>query len=54
MCTKRAQTPAMKATTAVLGTGVATRRIKTGDQIRVDGDGGTVELLVPSAAGDGG
>ena len=38
-------------TPAVLGTGVATRRIKTGDRIRVDGDAGTVELLAPSPAG---
>jgi len=30
---------------AVLGTGVATRRIRDGQQIRVDGDAGTVTLL---------
>jgi pyruvate,water dikinase len=30
---------------AVLGTGVATRRIQSGENIRVDGDAGTVTLL---------
>ncbi len=30
---------------AVLGTGVATRRIQTGDRVRIDGDAGTVILL---------
>ena len=30
---------------AVLGTGVATRRIKSGQRVRVDGDAGTVTLL---------
>jgi rifampicin phosphotransferase len=30
---------------AVLGTGVATRRIQSGQNIRVDGDAGTVTLL---------
>jgi pyruvate,water dikinase len=30
---------------AVLGTGVGTRRIATGDLVRVDGDHGTVRLL---------
>jgi rifampicin phosphotransferase len=35
---------------AVLGTGVATRRIADGSQIRVDGDAGTVTLL--DEAGD--
>ena len=33
---------------AVLGTGVATRRIADGQQITVDGDAGTVRL-VPAA-----
>ncbi|MGH3263719.1 MAG: PEP-utilizing enzyme, partial [Trebonia sp.] len=35
---------------AVLGTGAGTRRIQTGDQIRVDGDRGTVRLLHASAS----
>ena len=35
---------------AVLGTGVATRRIPDGARVRVDGDAGTVTLL----DGDGG
>jgi rifampicin phosphotransferase len=36
---------------AVLGTGVATRRIQSGQTVQVDGDAGTVTLLdVPSAA----
>src|SRR5215218_5165281 len=36
---------------AVLGTGVATRRIRSGQSVRVDGDAGTVSLLDgPSAA----
>ena len=30
---------------AVVGTGDATSRIKTGDRLRVDGDTGTVEIL---------
>jgi pyruvate,water dikinase len=30
---------------AVLGTGVATHRLKTGDRVRVDGLRGTVEIL---------
>jgi pyruvate,water dikinase len=30
---------------AVLGTGVATRRLHTGDRIRVDGTKGTIEIL---------
>ncbi len=30
---------------AVLGTGVATRRLHTGDRIRVDGSSGTIEIL---------
>ena len=30
---------------AVLGTGAGTRRIQTGDRLRVDGDAGTVDLL---------
>jgi pyruvate,water dikinase len=30
---------------AVLGTGVATRRIRSGQSVRVDGDAGTVTLL---------
>jgi pyruvate,water dikinase len=37
---------------AVVGTSVATKRIRTGDRIRVDGSKGTVEIL-ESAAGDG-
>jgi pyruvate,water dikinase len=36
---------------AVLGTGVATRRIRSGQPLRVDGDAGTVQLL--DEAGDG-
>ena len=32
---------------AVLGTSVATRRIKTGDRVRVDGGRGSVEVLEP-------
>lgn len=32
---------------AVLGTSVGTRRIATGDLVRVDGDHGTVQLLAP-------
>jgi phosphoenolpyruvate synthase/pyruvate phosphate dikinase len=36
---------------AVLGTGVATRRIQSGQTVQVDGDAGTVTLLDgPSAA----
>ena len=34
---------------AVLGTGVATQRIATGDQIRVDGDAGTVTIVAATA-----
>jgi phosphohistidine swiveling domain-containing protein len=30
---------------AVLGTGVATRRLHTGDRVRVDGSSGTIEIL---------
>jgi pyruvate,water dikinase len=30
---------------AVLGTGGATRRLRTGDRVRVDGTKGTVEIL---------
>lgn len=30
---------------AVVGTGDATTRIRTGDRLRVDGDGGTVTIL---------
>ncbi|MHB1836856.1 MAG: PEP-utilizing enzyme [Solirubrobacteraceae bacterium] len=30
---------------AVLGTGSGTRRIRTGDLVSVDGDGGTVRIL---------
>ena len=30
---------------AVVGTGTATRRIKTGDRLRVDGDRGVVVIL---------
>jgi pyruvate,water dikinase len=37
---------------AVLGTGVATRRIHSGEQIRVDGDAGTVTLLEQVADAD--
>jgi phosphoenolpyruvate-protein kinase (PTS system EI component) len=36
---------------AVLGTGVATRRISSGQTIRVDGDAGTVRLLDGTEAG---
>ena len=36
---------------AVLGTGIATRQIKTGDLLRVDGDAGTVTVLAPADAG---
>jgi rifampicin phosphotransferase len=36
---------------AVLGTGVATRRIQSGETVQVDGDAGTVRLLeAPGAA----
>ena len=35
---------------AVLGTGVATRRITSGQQIEVDGDAGTVTLVQPGTA----
>jgi phosphoenolpyruvate synthase/pyruvate phosphate dikinase len=37
---------------AVLGTGVATQRIRSGQRIRVDGDAGTVTLL-DASGGDG-
>ena len=37
---------------AVLGTGVATRRIESGQRIRVDGDAGTVTLLDEKGATD--
>ncbi|HEV8696652.1 MAG TPA: PEP-utilizing enzyme, partial [Candidatus Limnocylindrales bacterium] len=42
---------------AVVGTSVATKRIRTGDRIRVDGTNGTVEILPaatsePAAAGE--
>ena len=36
---------------AVLGTGAATRRITSGQSIRVDGDAGTVTLLGGAVAG---
>ncbi len=36
---------------AVVGTSVATRRIRTGDRIRVDGSAGTVEVLEATNAG---
>ena len=36
---------------AVLGTAVATRRIGSGERIRVDGDAGTVTLLDQQATG---
>jgi rifampicin phosphotransferase len=39
---------------AVLGTGVATRRIQSGQSIRVDGDAGTVTLLDGADGEDGG
>jgi phosphohistidine swiveling domain-containing protein len=39
---------------AVLGTGVATRRITSGQTIRVDGDAGTVTLLNETGAQDAG
>jgi phosphohistidine swiveling domain-containing protein len=35
---------------AVIGTSVATRRIKTGDRVRVDGSAGRVEILSPEPA----
>ena len=34
---------------AVLGTGTATHRIRTGDVVTVDGDSGTVDLGTPGA-----
>jgi pyruvate,water dikinase len=37
---------------AVLGTGVATRRIRSGQSVRVDGDAGTVTLLDGPGATD--
>ena len=39
---------------AVIGTSIATKRIATGDRIRVDGTNGVVEILATEAAGDGG
>jgi rifampicin phosphotransferase len=39
---------------AVLGTGVATRRIRSEQNIRVDGDAGTVKLLDRMGRDDGG
>jgi rifampicin phosphotransferase len=39
---------------AVLGTGVATRRIRSGQSVRVDGDAGTVTLLDGPGATDAG
>src|SRR5215204_6113050 len=39
---------------AVLGTGVATRRIRSGQSVRVDGDAGTVMLLDEMGRDDGG
>src|SRR5215207_9704240 len=39
---------------AVLGTAVATRRIRSGENVRVDGDVGTVTLLDGVDGGDGG
>jgi pyruvate,water dikinase len=36
---------------AVLGTSVATRRIRDGQRIRVDGDAGTVTLLEDEPSG---
>ena len=38
---------------AVIGTSVATKRISTGDRIRVDGTHGTVEVLAPETDGTG-
>jgi pyruvate,water dikinase len=38
---------------AVVGTSVATKRIRTGDRIRVDGSKGSVEVLEPAATSDG-
>ena len=35
---------------AVIGTSVATRRIKTGDRLRVDGSAGRVEILAGEPA----
>jgi len=32
---------------AVVGTGNATMRLRTGDRVRVDGEHGTVEVLAP-------
>jgi phosphoenolpyruvate synthase/pyruvate phosphate dikinase len=37
---------------AVVGTSVATKRIRTGDRIRVDGSKGTVEVLEAGAASE--
>ena len=36
---------------AVIGTSNATKRINTGDRIRVDGSSGVVEILGPDAGG---
>ena len=38
---------------AVVGTSVATKRIRTGDRIRVDGSAGAVEILEPAVGGAG-
>jgi pyruvate,water dikinase len=38
---------------AVIGTSVATHRIRTGDRVRVDGSNGVVEILVDGVAGRG-
>jgi pyruvate,water dikinase len=39
---------------AVIGTSIATHRIRTGDRIRVDGTNGVVEILVSAGAGSAG
>ena len=36
---------------AVIGTSIATKRIATGDKIRVDGTNGVVEILASEAVG---
>jgi len=36
---------------AVVGTSVATKRIRTGDRIRVDGSAGTVDVLESAGGG---
>jgi pyruvate,water dikinase len=38
---------------AVVGTSVATHRIRTGDRIRIDGSKGSVEILERAAGGGG-